>query len=384
MNLVDAWRDFDGVIREALVVEQTSVQIKHGQNPADSLDDLSENLKFLVRNDRRDLPTNLIVNCSWPMALGLGYRNASELLNSGDGSDIRLWYLPRPESRNELVEVELLAGEMTDIFDLTAPPGKVPPVHDDPRPVALVIHATSERVDDNAVRKARDLGVSEDRIDSRILHERTDKDPRTFKTQAIAIAEAIQETVSSTSGAVYLSLRVTKEEAFFIGVLLQIWNVNLNRCRFLRYSGRQSTSSFDVWNLELGHGEEPLTSALDNAAETLGDTSLINATPHSIHLLDEMNTTIMEIPPGGISARVDETTQESELLAIGSHRVEITSIDHGPVENLPEPKDGQLVIVSRITALAVPERRDLIFPLDEVRQDGQIIGCRQFGRLSPR
>ena len=50
---------------------------------------------------------------------------------------------------------------------------------------------------------------------------------------------------------------------------------------------------------------------------------------------------------------------------------------------LPEPESGVLFVVSRVTAMQYPKRRDFIFPFQEVRDEtGRIIGCRGFGSFA--
>ena len=47
-----------------------------------------------------------------------------------------------------------------------------------------------------------------------------------------------------------------------------------------------------------------------------------------------------------------------------------------PVTGLPEPEDGTFYVVSQITAAAVPDRDDVFFAGEAVRNgEGMIIGC---------
>jgi len=51
------------------------------------------------------------------------------------------------------------------------------------------------------------------------------------------------------------------------------------------------------------------------------------------------------------------------------------------IENLPERQPDTWYVVSRLTAQARPDRDDLLFPLDEVRDEQNVIvGCRALGR----
>jgi hypothetical protein len=54
----------------------------------------------------------------------------------------------------------------------------------------------------------------------------------------------------------------------------------------------------------------------------------------------------------------------------------------GEVENLPEPQEGTIYIVSALTAQAVPERKDVYITDDAVRDEqGRVIGCRALAHI---
>lgn len=54
------------------------------------------------------------------------------------------------------------------------------------------------------------------------------------------------------------------------------------------------------------------------------------------------------------------------------------------VTDLPPEEFETFLIVSRLTAEAVPHRHDLVFPDGIVRdENGQIIGCTKLGRICP-
>lgn len=48
----------------------------------------------------------------------------------------------------------------------------------------------------------------------------------------------------------------------------------------------------------------------------------------------------------------------------------------GAISNAPEPREGVLFVVPRLVA-AVAGRPDFVFPDDEVRSNGVVIGCRR-------
>lgn len=54
----------------------------------------------------------------------------------------------------------------------------------------------------------------------------------------------------------------------------------------------------------------------------------------------------------------------------------------GKVENLPEPQEGVVYVVSALVAQAVPDREDVFIPDDTVRDEqGRIIGVRALARV---
>lgn len=79
---------------------------------------------------------------------------------------------------------------------------------------------------------------------------------------------------------------------------------------------------------------------------------------------------------------------ESEGIArVSAKSVQVGTVDDiplirqefGEVEGLPAPKEGTYLIVSRMVASALPERRDLVVPADLVRNGkGEVIGCKAF------
>jgi hypothetical protein len=52
------------------------------------------------------------------------------------------------------------------------------------------------------------------------------------------------------------------------------------------------------------------------------------------------------------------------------------------IDDLPTPSAGVLHLVSRVAAAAIRGRHDVVFPLDEVRDErSRIVGCRALGRF---
>jgi hypothetical protein len=108
---------------------------------------------------------------------------------------------------------------------------------------------------------------------------------------------------------------------------------------------------------------------------------LINLTPHQVDYI-AADGTVMSFPCAGLPPRVALRRGAPAHIDVGGFEVTVhTSTVDGPPE-LPEPRRGVLLIVSRLVAEHAPNRDDLVFPDDLVRDHhGAIIGCRTFGRL---
>lgn len=110
---------------------------------------------------------------------------------------------------------------------------------------------------------------------------------------------------------------------------------------------------------------------------------LINLTPHVVRLVgDEAE---VELAPAGPPARVvlrpDRVDGE---VRVGPLVVPLKRTAASPlVTGVPDRKPGVLFIVARAVAEALPDRDDLVYPHDTVRDDrGVVIGCRSLARPS--
>ncbi|MDR1078690.1 MAG: hypothetical protein LBL55_08555, partial [Propionibacteriaceae bacterium] len=110
-------------------------------------------------------------------------------------------------------------------------------------------------------------------------------------------------------------------------------------------------------------------------------------TPHPVRVIaTDGHTMALDLPAGTAMARVEETLSQAPPLVALSQATDplpVVEVESGlSVTGLPSPRSGVALVVSRITAFACPERRDLFFPYGEVRDDqGQIVGCRALGRV---
>lgn len=101
---------------------------------------------------------------------------------------------------------------------------------------------------------------------------------------------------------------------------------------------------------------------------------LINLTPHDMNIIRSDGGRLM-IKSSGL-ARVAET---SRIVGVVDG-APLKTLEHHDMQGLPEPKEGTLYIVSTICAQAAWKmgRLDVIYPIEFVREGGEIKGCRAF------
>ena len=105
--------------------------------------------------------------------------------------------------------------------------------------------------------------------------------------------------------------------------------------------------------------------------------TFINCTPHPITLLGSDNEVVMTLPKGEVVPRLSQSTKEVDVV----EGVSITETSFGEIQDLPEPKEGVLLIVSRLVLTACPSRKDLVVPNELVRDsNGNIKGCKSLAR----
>jgi hypothetical protein len=103
---------------------------------------------------------------------------------------------------------------------------------------------------------------------------------------------------------------------------------------------------------------------------------ITNLTPHEVTLVDDNGNIIATFPPSGIVARVSVKTIRVATI----NNIPISTSSFGEVENLPEPNDEEVFIVSSLVAQRCKHRKDVFIPNESVRDDkGRIIGCRSLG-----
>jgi hypothetical protein len=92
----------------------------------------------------------------------------------------------------------------------------------------------------------------------------------------------------------------------------------------------------------------------------------------------------VKLAPDGPPARLRQDAATAGWVQVDGMAVELFDVDTDEVQDLPPPRPGVWLVVSRTVAAACPERRDLVFPYREVRDHaGRIIGCAALGRPTP-
>lgn len=106
---------------------------------------------------------------------------------------------------------------------------------------------------------------------------------------------------------------------------------------------------------------------------------ILNLTPHAVTFLDASNNVICEIEPSGVIARVGaKTIATGEII----NDIPVTTTQFSEVEDLPDPVEGVVYIVSSLVAQRRPFRKDIFIPNEVVRNSaGVIIGCRSLGQI---
>lgn len=110
------------------------------------------------------------------------------------------------------------------------------------------------------------------------------------------------------------------------------------------------------------------------------NTTIINKTPHPLTLVTENGNITIEptLPP----VRVTESVHTIGTLTMNGVPVPVTRKSYGEVENLPDPADNTVYVVSALVAARVPERLDVLITSSPVRDEsGRIIGCRELAHI---
>lgn len=104
---------------------------------------------------------------------------------------------------------------------------------------------------------------------------------------------------------------------------------------------------------------------------------IVNLTPHNVVICDDDGNIIKTYAASGKVARVVTNPGKTYFI----DEVPTREVESSTTIGLLPPEEGTLYIVSRITLVHHPDRKDLIAPIDRVfGYGGKIIGCRGFQR----
>jgi hypothetical protein len=109
---------------------------------------------------------------------------------------------------------------------------------------------------------------------------------------------------------------------------------------------------------------------------------LVNLTPHDITVVMADSDKAFTISPSGVIARCQtEYTTVAQVVA-GGDTFNIRERYFNDPQDLPDPVEGTLYIVSRIVAEACADSRDDLLMVDGTIRDalGRIVGCEAFAR----
>lgn len=99
---------------------------------------------------------------------------------------------------------------------------------------------------------------------------------------------------------------------------------------------------------------------------------IINLTPHEINIVG-----LEPIPSSG-SVRVAETSHIVDTI----NGINIIVKKYGKIEDMPEPQEGTMYVVSLMVAQQLTHRDDVLTIGDTIRNEkGEIIGAKNFSRL---
>lgn len=103
--------------------------------------------------------------------------------------------------------------------------------------------------------------------------------------------------------------------------------------------------------------------------------NIINLTPHAVNLITRGQSTFT-FEPSGTVARCAAIDEKKDPIEYAGTQINVVHTTFGQVENLPEPEEGTIYLVSSLVKSAAADRNDLAVPSGFVRDDhGNIVGC---------
>ncbi len=115
----------------------------------------------------------------------------------------------------------------------------------------------------------------------------------------------------------------------------------------------------------------------------MSNVQILNYTPHNVVLIGEDDQELhVFLPHCKTPIRCLEHSTKAPAL-FSDVQVPVHIVKYGGATGLPDEQEGVALIVSKMVADCCPDRSDLFYPFDVVRDEfGQPIGCRSLGKLS--
>ena len=107
---------------------------------------------------------------------------------------------------------------------------------------------------------------------------------------------------------------------------------------------------------------------------------LLNLTGHDITIKNRLMPEPVIIPSSG-RLRARYTTIDRGFLQTEVGNIHLTQNHYYKMRNMPDPKPGVFLIVSRLVAELYPERDDLLITNGLIKEDGKTIACRSLAKL---
>lgn len=107
--------------------------------------------------------------------------------------------------------------------------------------------------------------------------------------------------------------------------------------------------------------------------------SIKNMTPHPVNVCDKDGNQIFYVDPCGEIARIDCEVGESKIIKMTNGKnvfsVPVSRLKYGKCEQLPEEGSEGYIIVSALVKRSHPRRKDLLVPMDFIKEGKDIKGC---------
>ena len=101
---------------------------------------------------------------------------------------------------------------------------------------------------------------------------------------------------------------------------------------------------------------------------------VINLTPHNVDICDEEGHVVKTYRASGIVARVAHYWETIEYV----DGVPLVVRENERVIGLPNQQEDTVYIVSNIILNYCADRLDLVSPVQQVKINGRVVGCRSF------